>query len=146
LARDQKRLRILAFTAKFERTEILVPLSLGYVGLRFHPKTKLVEILQAYMAVVHALDQMVPKRDWESGPDFNLRHLLTEDESSHLIAQLLYLFRIGGRSKSLCQGEEGFFLFLLRFQALFDQFDQHAIVAETPFSGDTLDLLGQSCG
>lgn len=70
--------------------------------------------------------------------------LLTEDEAPHLVAQSLDLFWIGGRSKALRQGEKCFLFFLLGFETLLDELDEHAIVAEPLLSGNALNLLGQS--
>src|SRR5579863_2409522 len=72
--------------------------------------------------------------------------LLTEDEATHLVAQLLYFFRIGRCPETLCQRKEGLLFFLLCLESLFDQLDQHAVVAETSFLGDAFDLLGQPRG
>ena len=86
---------------------------------------------------------MVPKRSGKTGPGLDLQHSFTEDEASHLISQLLYLIRIGGHSKAFCQSKKSLLFFLLSLKALLYEFDKHAIVAESPFLGDTLDLLSQ---
>lgn len=93
---------------------------------------------------MHAPEQVVAEGCGEPGLD--LRHSFTEDEASHLIAQLLYLFRVGRCSKAFRQSEKSFLFFLLCFQTLLDQFDQHAIVAKASLSGNTLYLLGQPRG
>lgn len=146
LSSEKKRLRIFALAAEFERAEILVPESFWQIRFRFHPETELVQVLQADVAVTHAFDKVVPKRSRESGPGLDLRHLLTEDKASHLIAELLDLFGIRRCSKAFSKSEKSSLLFLLCFEALLDQFDQHTVVAETPFPGDAIDLLGQPRG
>lgn len=103
---------------------------------------------------------MVSKIGRKSGPGLDLRHsftrihspgiirpaLFAKDETPHLVAQVLYFFWIRCCAKALRQCEKCFLFFLLRFQALLDQFDQHAIVAKASLLGDTLDLLGQPRG
>jgi hypothetical protein len=86
---------------------------------------------------------MCPKRGGEAGPGFDLRHSSTEDQATHLIPKLLYLFRIGRCAKAFRQCEERFLFLPLRFEALFDQFNQHSIVAEASLPGNPLHLLGQ---
>ena len=69
-----------------------------------------------------------------------------EDEAPHLIAQLFYFFGISSNSKAFRESEEGLLFFLLRFDALLNQFDQYAVVAEAPLSGDAFDLFCQARG
>src|SRR5579863_1791279 len=69
-----------------------------------------------------------------------------KDEASHLVSQLFNFLRIGRCAEAFCKREEGYFFFLLGFKALLDQFDQHAVVAQTTFLRDAFDLLGQSSG
>ena len=89
---------------------------------------------------------MVAQGEGKARPSFDLRHYSPKMKRPHLISQLLYLLGIVGGAKALGECEKGFFLFLLRFQSLFHQFDQHAIVAETPFLRDSIDLLRQPGG
>jgi hypothetical protein len=42
------------------------------------------------------------------------------------------------------EARKGFLLFLLRFDALLEQFDQNAIIAETTLLSDALDLFGEA--
>jgi hypothetical protein len=56
LTSEKKGLRILAFPAEFERAEILVPWPFRHGWLRFHPHAELIQVLQADIAVVYALD------------------------------------------------------------------------------------------
>jgi hypothetical protein len=90
--------------------------------------------------------EVVPQRSGKARPGLDLRHSFPEDKAPHLIAELLYLFRVGCVSEALRKSEKGFLFFLLRFKALLDQLDQHAVVAEAPFPSNTADLLGQPCG
>jgi hypothetical protein len=152
LAGKQKRPGISALATELERAEILVPRSFWHIGLRFHPEAELIQILEADIALMHALDQVIPKSGGKFGPGLDLRHSftrqhspasLTEDESPHLVAQLLYLIGIRRRAKAFRQREESFLFFLLRGEALLDQFDQHAIIAQASFFCDTLHLLSQ---
>jgi len=87
---------------------------------------------------------MRPERSREAGARLNLRHSFTEDEAPHLISKLLYLFRIGGGAKAFRESEECLLSLPLRFQALFDRFNQNPVVAEAFFSGDAPHLLGSS--
>ena len=97
--------------------------------------------MQADIAVVQALDEMVPNRCGQARPGLDLRHSLTENETAHLVAQLLRFFWIRCRTKALCQSKEGSFFFLLRFEALLYQLDEHSVVAETSLFRDPFDLL-----
>jgi hypothetical protein len=62
LAREKKRFRISAFTAKLERAKVFVPRSVGYSWLRLYPNSQSVEILQTDFAVMHTLYQMGTNR------------------------------------------------------------------------------------
>jgi hypothetical protein len=100
LTREKKCLGVPPFSAEFEGAEIFVPESFWHFWLRFHPDAELIQIWQADVAIMHALDEMLPKRGWEAGPRLNLRHSFSEDEAPHLIPKLFYLFRIGGGAKA----------------------------------------------
>jgi len=62
LAREEKRLRISAFTAKFERAKVFVPRSLEYIWFRLYPNSQSIEILQTDLAIMHTLYQMGTNR------------------------------------------------------------------------------------
>jgi hypothetical protein len=46
-------------SAEFEGAKILILRTVRHFWLRFHPKTKLIQIIEVDVAVVHAFDQMV---------------------------------------------------------------------------------------
>ena len=68
--------------------------------------------------------------------------LFAEGDAAQLVAQLFYLVRIAGGAEAFRQLEEGFLFLLLAFDALLDEFQQHAIVAEIALPGQGLDLSG----
>ena len=72
--------------------------------------------------------------------------LLSEDEAAHFVAEPMNLLWIGSGTEALCQGKEGFFLFLLRFEPALDEFDEDPVVAKTFFPGDSFDLLSEPDG
>ncbi len=51
LPSKKKGLGILSLAADFERAEILIPISIGSVGLRFSPEFQLIDILGGYLAL-----------------------------------------------------------------------------------------------
>jgi len=59
LVSQKERFWIPAFAAEFERAKVLVPRSFGGVWIGFHPEPQLVQVGEADISVVHALDQMV---------------------------------------------------------------------------------------
>ncbi len=150
LTGKQKCLRELAFAAKLERAEILVPRSVGHHRSRFDPNAQLVEVFQADIAVVHGLDEMVANGGGKPGPSFDLRHAsptsFAEDEAAQFVAQLPDLLRITGGAELLSELEECLLLLLCSFDALLDELDQYAIVAESALAGDGLDLPGDLWG
>jgi hypothetical protein len=68
--------------------------------------------------------------------------LFTEYEAPEFVAKMLCFFRILSGSKTLCQLKETGLLLLLRFDALFDQFDKDAVIAEAATLSKGIDLLG----
>jgi hypothetical protein len=56
LASEEKCLGIVALAAEFERTEVFEPASFGNVWSFLHPYSELVQIIEADVPVVHALD------------------------------------------------------------------------------------------
>jgi hypothetical protein len=102
----------------------------------------LVQIVEADVAVVHALDQMITDSARKPRPGFNLRHLLTEYKLSQLISQSLDLVRIVGRAEFFREFEERFLFLLARLDSLFDQFDEYAVVAQAASFRDAVDLPG----
>ena len=96
LASKKERFGIPAFSAKFEGAEVFVPVALRYLGACLNPKAKAIQVFEADVAVAHPLDEMIPYRSREFGPDREFRHLLAENEAAQFIAQALGFFRVGG--------------------------------------------------
>src|ERR1700680_4113150 len=67
--------------------------------------------------------------------------LLTKDEPSQLIAQLLDLFRIIGRAEAFGQLEECLFFLLAGLDSLLDKFHQDAVIAEIAFPSQGFNLF-----
>src|SRR5271155_5845227 len=74
LAREKECLGIFALAAEFEWAEIFEPWSFGNVRFCLQPNAKTVEVVQADIAVMHTLDQMVPNGCWDARPGFDRGH------------------------------------------------------------------------
>jgi len=70
------------------------------------------------------------------------RHLLSKDEAAQFIAQPPYLLGVAGSAEALGELKECLFFLLLRFDSLFDELDQNAVIAEGAPLSYGLDLLG----
>jgi hypothetical protein len=80
----------------------------------------LIEVFEANIAVVHALDQMVTNGGGEPGPGLDLHSvnpdsstqaLFPKHEAAQLVSQLFDLFGIAGGAEAFCQLEERFLYF-----------------------------------
>jgi hypothetical protein len=74
LAREQKCLAECSFTAQLERSEIFKPWAVRNIWLGLNPKAELIQIVEADLAVAHALDQMVSYGLRQPRPALELRH------------------------------------------------------------------------
>ena len=74
------------------------------------------------------------------------RKSFAKDEAAQLGAQLLDLLRIVRGAKAFSELKESVLLLLSGFDALLDEFYQHAVVAEAALLSDGLDLFGDSLG
>src|SRR5262249_38092620 len=74
LSWKQKCLWVTSLATELERTEILVPETLRHFRFRFQPETELIQIIQADLSVMHALDQMLANGLRQPRPRFNLWH------------------------------------------------------------------------
>src|SRR6185437_8548727 len=72
---------------------------------------------------------------------FQFWALFAKDESAQFVPQLLHLFGIAGIAKALCYFEKLLFFLPPGRQAQFEEFEQHAIAAETASPGDGFNLL-----
>lgn len=77
------------------------------------------------------------------GTNSRFEALLTEDKAAHLVSKLLDLSGIGSCAKALRQREKCFFFFLLCFEPLFNQFDQHAVITHSFLLSNSSDTLRQ---
>src|SRR3981081_3919396 len=77
----------------------------------------------------------------EAGTRLQSGALLTKDEPSQLIAQLLDMFRIIGRAEAFGQLEECLFFLLAGLDSLLDKFHQDAVIAEIAFPGQGFNLF-----
>src|ERR1700691_4851961 len=86
----------------------------------------------------------------ERGPSFDLRHdspaSFAKNEAAQLVAQLLDLLRITGCAETFGQLKECLFFLPGGLDAVFDEFDQHTVVAESALLCHGLDLLCDSWG
>jgi hypothetical protein len=71
-AGKKKCLRILALSAEFERAEIFEPGTFGDIRSCLQPET--VEVVEAHVTVVHALDQMIANGCGDARPGLDLGH------------------------------------------------------------------------
>jgi hypothetical protein len=62
LTGQKKGFWIATLAAKLEGAEVLVPQTFRDVWLRFHPEPKLVQVVEANIAIVHTSDQVVAYR------------------------------------------------------------------------------------
>jgi hypothetical protein len=86
LASKKKRLGVLALAAQFERAEVLEPRPCWNIWSGFQPNPKLVEVVEANVAVAHSLDEMVANGRRDSRPGLKLGHLFTENQTAQLVA------------------------------------------------------------
>ena len=70
LAGKKKCLRILALSAEFERAEIFEPGTFGDIRFCLQPDPETVEVVEAHVTVVHALDQMIANGCGDARPAF----------------------------------------------------------------------------
>jgi hypothetical protein len=57
LSGEKKSFCVFAVATQFERAEILVPRFFWNFGSRFNPDAKLVQVLEADLAITHAFDR-----------------------------------------------------------------------------------------
>lgn len=142
LARQEECFGVAGFAAQFERSEIFMPKAFGNLRAGLNPQAKLVQIIEADLAITHTLDKMVTDRLRQSRPTCDLRHLLSKHKAPQLFTQPLRFFSILRGAETLGQCEELFFFSLARLNPFFDQLDQHPIVAEPLPPRDTGHLPG----
>jgi hypothetical protein len=134
LACEKKSLWIFTLAAELERAEVLKPRALRNDWARLDPETEQVEIFQADVAFVHALNQMSADGGRKPRPGFDARHLFTEDQPPQLVAQALNLSGVVSCTELFGQIEECLFFLPTGFDALFNEFDEDAVVAQSaPF-------------
>lgn len=73
LPAEQERLGKPTFPANLEGTEVFQPESVRSFRLRLSPELQLIEILDCYLPIAQAIEQMVAERFGEIRP-LNLRH------------------------------------------------------------------------
>jgi hypothetical protein len=142
LACEKKSFWIFTLAAEFEGAEVLEPRAFGYDWARLDPKTEQVEIFHADVALVHALNQVSADGGRKARPGFDSRHLFPKHKPPQLVAQALDLRRIVGGAELFGKIEERLFFLPTGFDALFNEFDEDAVVAQTAALGDALYLAG----
>lgn len=95
---------------------------------------------------MHSINEVLLNGERKLRPGMDLWHSLPKDHLAKFVAELLNLFRIGRRSKSFCELEEGFLLLSLQLDSFLDKLNQHAIGADSFPLCHALDLPGQFSG
>lgn len=96
------------------------------------PDTEAVQIVDADVTLAHALHEVRTNCFGEIRPGLKLRHLLTEDETAHLVAEAFDLLGVLGRTKLLREKKEILLPLLCRGDPFLDEFYQNAVFAEAP--------------
>jgi hypothetical protein len=131
--RREEKFWVFAFATQFERAEILVPRFFWNFGFsRFNPDAKLIQVLEADLAITHAIDQLIADSSRETRPGFRSEALLSEYEASQFVPQPFYLVRALRCPKTVCQFEKRLLFLLVGFDSQLNEFDQNAVVAQTP--------------
>jgi hypothetical protein len=145
-ASKKKCLGIFALAAEFERAEIFEPESLGDVRSCLQPNPELVEVIEADVAVVHALGQMVANGYGDARPGLNLGHLLTENQAAQLVAKALRLFGIARCAKALGKLEKRLLFLFPGFDAELNELHQNTVVTQALAFCHALYLFGDGSG
>lgn len=89
---------------------------------------------------------MIANSSGDSRPNLNLRHSLTENQTTQLVAQLLCLIGIGGGAKTFGKFKERLLFLFPRFDTQFNEFHQDSVIAKALTLGQTVDLFGNGSG
>jgi hypothetical protein len=107
----------------------------------------LVQVFDADITIVHALDQVAANGRGKPGPGFNLGHcLFAKNEAAEGIPKLLHLIGVTGHAKAIGQLKKLFLFLLLGFDSPLDEFHEDTVIAEIALPGYRFNLFRDFSG
>jgi hypothetical protein len=94
------------------------------------------------LAKYHPLDEMLSELNREVCPQFQPRHLSTEDHLPEFLAEPFRFLRIISSSKAFGEFKKCLLLLLSCFESLFNKFNQHTVSTEPSIFRHAPDLSG----